>query len=117
MITNNVTKKYYIGMSINLKDRINDYLNKNWLIKNRSWKIHKALLKYGFENFSLSILQLDLSQKTNFDSCFCYFFFTFAKTYNWSLAKVKKKLEKEKTFSLEYLNHSIILRDPSLTQI
>jgi group I intron endonuclease len=69
MITNKVTKKFYIGMSIDLKGRIEDYLNIKWLNRNRSSRIHKALLKYGFENFSISILQLD-KDKRNITSAF-----------------------------------------------
>lgn len=62
MITNKVTKKFYIGMSTNLKNRLEDYLNIEWLMRNRSSRIHKALLKYGFDNFSVTILQFDLDK-------------------------------------------------------
>lgn len=58
MITNNTTKKFYIGMSINLQSRFNDYLDINKLNLNKSSRISKALLKYGFEKFSITILEL-----------------------------------------------------------
>jgi len=61
MITNKVTKKVYIGMSTDLKGRFYNYLDKNRLNKDRSSRINKALLKYGFENFSISILELPQS--------------------------------------------------------
>lgn len=57
MITNKKTKKFYIGMSKNLKARFYNYLIKDRLIENKSSRIHKALLKYGYENFSVSILE------------------------------------------------------------
>lgn len=59
MITKKVTKKIYIGMSTNLKGRFQSYLSVKRLNSNRSSRIHKALLKYGFDNFSISILELD----------------------------------------------------------
>lgn len=58
MITNNVTKKFYIGVSTNLKRRLYDYLNVKRLELNKSSRLHKALLKYGFDKFSVSILEL-----------------------------------------------------------
>lgn len=57
MITNKVTKKVYIGKSKDLKGRFYNYLNINRLMENRSSRIHKALLKYGFNNFSVTILE------------------------------------------------------------
>jgi group I intron endonuclease len=68
MITNKVTKKFYMGMSTNLKGRIEDYLNLNILNRNRSSRIHKALLKYGYKNFSISILQLDMNKKNIYNT-------------------------------------------------
>lgn len=57
MITNKKTKKFYIGMSMNLKARFYNYLIQDRLIENKSSRLHKALLKYGYENFSISILE------------------------------------------------------------
>lgn len=57
MITNKKTKKVYIGMSKNLKARFYNYLTKDRLIENKSSRIHKALLKYGYDNFSISIIE------------------------------------------------------------
>lgn len=59
MITKKVTKKFYVGMSTNLKGIFQSYLSVKRLNSNRSSRIHKALLKYGFDNFSISILELD----------------------------------------------------------
>lgn len=57
MITNNVTKKFYIGMSKDLKGRFYNYLDINRLNMNKSNRLHKALLKYGFSSFSITILE------------------------------------------------------------
>jgi len=56
MLKNNITKKFYIGQSGNLKKRFNDYLRIKRLQDNPS-AIHKALLKFGYNNFSLTILE------------------------------------------------------------
>lgn len=58
--TNLVSGKSYIGSSINLSRRLNNYFSKGYLIrvskKNKS-KIYKALLKYDYVNFRLDILE------------------------------------------------------------
>lgn len=56
MLKNNITKKFYIGQSGNLKKRFNDYLRIKRLQDNPS-AIHRALLKFGYNNFSLTILE------------------------------------------------------------
>lgn len=58
MITNKVTKKVYIGYSKDLKGRFYNYLDLIRLNRDKSPRIHRALIKYGFENFSISILEL-----------------------------------------------------------
>ena len=58
MIYNKVTKKRYIGMSNNIKTRFYNYLNLKRLDEKNHSRIHKALLKYGLQNFSLYILEL-----------------------------------------------------------
>lgn len=57
MITNKKTPKIYIGMSKDLKGRFYNYLDVKRLEGNFSIRIHKALLKYGFNHFSISILE------------------------------------------------------------
>ena len=64
MITNKVTKKYYIGMTSDIKSRLYNYLYIDRLMKNKSSRIHKALLKYGFSNFSFSTGQMSLKGLT-----------------------------------------------------
>lgn len=70
MIKNNITKKIFIGKSINLKKRFNNYLIPKRLHDNPS-RINNALLKFGYKNFSLSILEfcddkLSILQKEKF---------------------------------------------------
>lgn len=57
--TNKITGKSYIGSSINLGSRIKDYFNYSFLtlVKNKNMIIYKSLLKYGYSNFNLEILE------------------------------------------------------------
>ena len=56
MWTNNINKKRYIGSSQNLRKRFSEYFNDNYLIKDNCMQICRALLKYGYSNFSLTII-------------------------------------------------------------
>lgn len=53
---NNINNKTYIGSSINLATRLYKYYSVKHLTKYKT-PIHNALLKYGFENFTLEILE------------------------------------------------------------
>lgn len=57
MWTNKLNGKKYVGSSINLKRRFLEYYNVNRLLKENSMPINNALLKYGYQNFSLTILE------------------------------------------------------------
>lgn len=58
MFTNKVTKKKYIGKSSDLHCRFNNYLSKGFLEINQGGSlIYRQLLKFGFDNFSLTILE------------------------------------------------------------
>jgi len=56
--TNKVSGKRYVGSSVNLGRRFRDYYNSSFLtqIKNKM-TITKALLKYGYSNFNLAVLE------------------------------------------------------------
>ena len=57
MWTNLINGKRYIGSSVNLKRRFLEYYNVNRLLNAVSMTISKALLKHGYSNFSLEILE------------------------------------------------------------
>lgn len=47
-----------MGSSVNLSKRLSNYYNYNYLVDpKRNMLIHKALLKYGYSNFKLEILE------------------------------------------------------------
>lgn len=58
-ITNNVNGKIYIGKSVNLQRRMTDYRDAERLpLPEGSGRFLQAIKKYGFEGFSLEILEL-----------------------------------------------------------
>lgn len=57
MLTNKLTKEIYVGQSINLSNRFKNYLTLSYLKSKNSFRISKALIKYGYSNFSLTILE------------------------------------------------------------
>ena len=57
MWTNNINNKRYVGSSENLRARFMQYFNINYLIRDNSMWICRALLKHGYENFSLTIIE------------------------------------------------------------
>ena len=59
-IINLINGKTYVGSSVNLKRRVNEYLNPLYIsrnLKKGNSKIFKALLKYGYINFEFKILE------------------------------------------------------------
>ena len=50
-------EKKYVGSSENLRVRFIRYFNNNHLLSNTSMNICKALIKHGYSNFSLTILE------------------------------------------------------------
>lgn len=58
MIQNKVTQKKYIGKSLNLIKRLENYCSYTYLDNNRaSSNIYRNIIKFGFQNFSFSILE------------------------------------------------------------
>jgi group I intron endonuclease len=57
MFTNSINGKRYIGSSENLNRRFKEYFNINYLLKNNSMYICNSLIKHGYSNFSLIILE------------------------------------------------------------
>jgi group I intron endonuclease len=57
MITNKLTKDIYIGQSIDISNRFKNYFNLSYIKSKDSYIINRALLKYGYSNFSVTILE------------------------------------------------------------
>jgi hypothetical protein len=57
MWINKLNGKKYVGSSVNLRRRLLEYFNVNRLLNENSMPINVALLKYGYSNFSLTILE------------------------------------------------------------
>lgn len=55
--TNKLTSDFYIGQSINLSGRFINYYNISYLASKNHLIISRALIKYGYSNFSLEILE------------------------------------------------------------
>lgn len=89
--------KFYIGSSNNLKRRLASYYNLNYLVKESSMYINRALLKEGYSAFSLSILEYcdaeDLIKREQ------YYFDLLKPTYNicGTAGSTLGKLHEEKT--------------------
>jgi hypothetical protein len=58
MWINKLNGKKYVGSSVNLRRRLLEYYNVNRLLNEKSMPINVALLKYGYHNFSLTILEI-----------------------------------------------------------
>lgn len=65
LLTNKLTGKIYVGSSKNLSRRFKNYFSTGYLkhISRRMMVINKALLKYGYSNFKLEILEYTMPDK------------------------------------------------------
>lgn len=57
MFTNKITKKIYIGQSRDLSNRFKIYFNPSYLKSKANLIICRTIIKYGYSNFSLTILE------------------------------------------------------------
>ena len=57
MWTNNLTNDIYIGQSINLSNRLKKYFTLSYLNSKNNLRISRALIKYGYFNFAVTILE------------------------------------------------------------
>jgi hypothetical protein len=57
IIINNMTNKIYIGSSLDLGRRLSIYFTNSFPVRNKTMIISKALLKHGYLNFSVGILE------------------------------------------------------------
>jgi GIY-YIG catalytic domain/NUMOD1 domain len=58
MWINKLNRKKYVGSSVDLRRRLLEYYNVNRLLNESSMPINVVLLKYGYHNFSLTILEI-----------------------------------------------------------
>jgi len=58
MWKNKLNGKKYVGSSVDLRRRLLEYYNVNRLINEESMPISAALLKHGYQNFSLTVLEI-----------------------------------------------------------
>ena len=58
MWTNKLNGKKYVGSSVDLRRRLLEYYNVNRILNEKSMPINIALLKYGYTNFTLTILEI-----------------------------------------------------------
>ena len=57
MLTNKLTNDIYIGQSVDISKRFRNYFNLNYIKSKGSFIISRALIKYGYSNFSVTILE------------------------------------------------------------
>ncbi len=55
---NKINGKKYVGSSVDLRRRLLEYYNVNRLLNEKSMPVCVALLKYGYHNFSVTILEI-----------------------------------------------------------
>lgn len=58
MWTNKLNGKKYVGSSVDLRRRLSEYYNINRILNAKSMPIKIALFKYGYTNFTLTILEI-----------------------------------------------------------
>jgi len=57
MLTNKLTNDIYIGQSVDISKRFKNYFNISYIKSKGSFIISRALIKYGYSNFSMTILE------------------------------------------------------------
>nr|QNR58507.1 hypothetical protein [Diaporthe longicolla] len=74
MFTNKLTGDIYVGQSIDLRKRFLNYFNLSYLSRRNELIISRAIIKYGYSNFSITILEycdkcdLDVREQHYFDT-------------------------------------------------
>nr|YP_010734756.1 hypothetical protein P8516_mgp25 [Diaporthe caulivora]WEH01729.1 hypothetical protein [Diaporthe caulivora] len=74
MFTNKLTGDIYVGQSIDLRKRFLNYFNLSYLSRRNELIISRAIIKYGYSNFSVTILEycdkcdLDVREQHYFDT-------------------------------------------------
>jgi len=80
MFTNKVTKDFYIGQSKNLYNRFLNYFNPSYIKRLGNSIIGRAIIKYGYSSFSLTILEY--CDKSDLTAREQYYFDSLSPAYN-----------------------------------
>lgn len=80
LITNLITKDQYVGQSIDLGKRFRKYFTLSYLKNRNSLVISRTLIKYGYANFSISILEY--CDRANINEREQYYMDTLSPVYN-----------------------------------
>ena len=77
--TNKVNGKKYIGQTVDFVKRHNSHICASYNKNNRAYKLpfHKAIRKYGIENFTVEILKEDLKDYEEMDYWECFYIIEF----------------------------------------
>ena len=73
MLTNKITGDIYVGQSIDLRKRFIKYFSLSYINSRKELIISRALIKYGYSNFSVTVLEycnaseLDVKEQYYFD--------------------------------------------------
>jgi group I intron endonuclease len=73
-LTNKLTGDIYVGQSRDLGKRFTNYFNLSYINRRKELIISRALIKYGYSNFSVTILEycnesdLDIKEQYYFDT-------------------------------------------------
>lgn len=79
-ITNKINNKSYIGQSTNIQRRINEH---RWANENSRIPFHKAIDKYGWDNFQVEILEeCNLEDLNERESYWIQFYNSYGEGYN-----------------------------------
>lgn len=80
MLTNKLTGDIYVGQSIDLRKRFLKYFNLSYLSCRNELRISRAILKYGYINFAVTILEY--CDKCDLDAREQHYFDTLNPNYN-----------------------------------
>lgn len=80
MWTNKLTGDIYVGQSIDLRKRFMNYFNLSYINSRKELIISRALIKYGYSNFSVTILEY--CKESDLDVKEQYYFYTLNPQYN-----------------------------------
>ena len=84
-ITNNINNKSYIGLSVDIENRIKTHFKKYKNINDKEYNktLYRAMRKYGIENFSVEIIMECLKNELEkYEIYYIYYYNTYHDGYN-----------------------------------